>query len=500
MTNGSPARPTAPQLARSLREDELRARLGWFIQLRWLFLVGLGASLLAAGPLLGLPLPYGRLLAVGAIVAAYNVALSLRRRGSAGDASPSPRAIRAEAYGQIGLDLLALTALLHFSGGAENPFLFFYLFHAIIGSILLSRTEVWTLGGVTSVLFLGLVGLEYAGILPHYPFPLLPGGPQHRHLAFLLAVSAALLTALFGVIAMCSTIVQGLRRREAELALARQLLEQQSGDLEAANRELREQQERLVQSEKLASLGGLAAGIAHEINNPVQFLEGNLQVVTESMGTILPVLDVHAERQPGFSVARLPYAFFREQMPAMLQDMLHGVRRIADIVRDLKQFARRDEGRMDEAVDLNAAVRAGLRLAQNRVKRFRVVSDLASGLPSLRGSTVKLEQVIIANLLNAAEALGDVPEGTITISTRAAEDGRSVRLAIGDNGPGMSEEVRRRVFDPFFTTKQRTGGTGLGLAVTYGIVQEHGGQAVVESAPGKGARFIYTFPVARIQS
>jgi polar amino acid transport system substrate-binding protein len=213
------------------------------------------------------------------------------------------------------------------------------------------------------------------------------------------------------------------------------------------------------------------------------------------METILPLLDRHAEAHPGFSVARLPYAFFREQVLAMLEDMQHGARRIADIVRDLKQFARRDEGRMDERVDLNAVVQASLRLVHNRVKRFRVVMDLDPVLPALRGSTGKMEQVVIANLINAAEALGGVPEGTITVCTRVAEGGGSVRLSIGDNGPGMSEEVKRRAFDPFFTTKQRTGGTGLGLAVTYGIVQEHGGQVEVESTLNRGTTFTYTFPL-----
>jgi polar amino acid transport system substrate-binding protein len=213
------------------------------------------------------------------------------------------------------------------------------------------------------------------------------------------------------------------------------------------------------------------------------------------MEAILLVLDRHAEAHPGFSVARLPYAFFREQVPAMLEDMQRGARRIADIVRDLKQFARRDEGRLDERVDLNEVVRASLRLVHNRVKRLRVLTELDPALPALRGSTSKLEQVVVANLLNAAEALGGVAEGTITLRTGVAEDGRSVRLSIGDNGPGMSEEVRRRVFDPFFTTKQRTGGTGLGLAITYGIVREHGGQAEVESAPGRGTTFTYTFPL-----
>ena len=215
------------------------------------------------------------------------------------------------------------------------------------------------------------------------------------------------------------------------------------------------------------------------------------------METILPVLDGHAEGHPDLRVARLPYAFFRDQVSAMLQDMLHGARRIADIVRDLKQFARRDEGRMDETVDLNAVVQASLRLAHNRIKRFRIVTDLDPGLPLLRGSTSKLEQVVVANLINAAEALGGAPEGTITLCSRSAEDGASVRLTISDNGPGMSEEVKRRVFDPFFTTKQRTGGTGLGLAVTYGIVREHGGQVEVESTLNEGTTFRYTFPLRR---
>jgi signal transduction histidine kinase len=496
MMDGSPARPAAPEFVRSLREDELRARLGWFIQLRWGFLGGLGLVLLITGPLLGLSLPYGRLVTVGAIVAAYNGALYLHHRIGGRGEPPGPRAIRAEASLQIGLDLLALTALLHFSGGAENPFVFFYLFHVIIGSILLGRGEVWTLGGAAAALFLGMVGLEYAGILAHYPLPLLHGAPQHRSVDFLLAVSGALLATLFGVIAMCSSIAQSLRRRESELILARRMLLQQSADLEAANRDLKAQQERLVQSEKLASLGQLSAGIAHEINNPVQFLEGNLRIVTESMETILPLLDRHAETHPGFGVARLPYAFFREQVPAMLEDMQRGARRIADIVRDLKQFARRDEGRMDERVDLNEVVQASLRLVHNQVKRFRVVTDLDPVLPALRGSTSKLEQVVIANLINAAEALGGVAEGTIRICTRLAEDGQGIRLSIADNGPGMSEEVRRRVFDPFFTTKQRTGGTGLGLAVTYGIVREHGGQVEVESTLNEGTTFTYTFPLS----
>jgi signal transduction histidine kinase len=237
--------------------------------------------------------------------------------------------------------------------------------------------------------------------------------------------------------------------------------------------------------------------VAHEINNPIQFIQGNMRILHEAMETVLPVLDRHAETHPDFMVARLKFRFFREQIKILLDDMYSGCLRIADIVRDLKKFARLDEGRMDEAVDVNEAVRASLRLVQNKIKRYRVVEKLDPTLPRITGCTSKIEQVVVANLLNAADALGDRPDGTITVSTQPEDGGKGIRLSIADNGPGIPEDIKSRVFDPFFTTKGRTGGTGLGLSIAYGIVDEHGGRVEVDSVVGQGTTFTYHFSAQR---
>ncbi len=484
-------------LDRPLREGELLARLDWFIRLRWGFLLGLSLMVAVTSRLLGMPLPYPQILAVGGIIFAYNTALYLTHSFFTRRRSPDITTTKIEANFQIGMDILALTAMIHFSGGAENPFIFFYLFHAIIGSILLSRIEVWTHGSLAYAQFLLVVVLEYSEMLPHYPLSLLFTSPRHQNPFYLLAVSIALLITLFGTIYMSSSVAHGLRTREVELLFTRRMLQRKSQDLEEANRELREKQAQLVQSEKLASLGQLSAGVAHEINNPIQFIQGNIRILHESMESILPLLDRHAEAHPDFSVAQLTYPFFREHIKILLDDMYSGCLRIADIVRDLKKFARLDAGKMDETVDVNEVVRASLRLVQNKIKGYRIIEDLDPALPAITGCTSKIEQVVVANLINAAEALGDRAGGMIQVTTKPEDGGKGIRLSITDNGPGMPDETKGKVFDPFFTTKQRTGGTGLGLSVTYAIVNEHSGRVEVASTVGEGTTFTYHFPVNR---
>jgi signal transduction histidine kinase len=484
-------------LDRVLSQAELSARLDWFIRLRWVFLFGLSLMVLITNGLLRLTLPYRRILLVGGCVLAYNTALYLYHSLYTRKEPPGITATRVEANFQIGLDIAALTAIIHFSGGAENPFVFFYLFHAIIGSILLSRPEVWTHGCLAYIQFLSVLFLEYFEIFPHYRLVPLFASSRHQNLLYLLVLSAALLITLFGTIYMSSSITRSLRTRKEELQRARKMLQRKSQALEEANRELHSKQAQLVQSEKLASLGQLSAGVAHEINNPIQFIQGNLRILHEAMETILPLLDRHAGGHPDFAVARLPYSFFREQIKTLLDDMYTGCLRIADIVRDLKKFARLDEGKLDEMVDVNETVRSSLRLVQNKIKRYRVIEDLDPELPKITGNASKIEQIVVANLINAAEALAESPAGTITVTTKSEAGGEGVCLSIADNGPGMSEDIKDRVFDPFFTTKQRNGGTGLGLSVAYGIIKEHGGQAEVASAVGEGTTFTYHFPAKR---
>jgi C4-dicarboxylate-specific signal transduction histidine kinase len=181
----------------------------------------------------------------------------------------------------------------------------------------------------------------------------------------------------------------------------------------------------------------------------------------------------------------------------LIKDMANGTVRIADIVRDLKKFARAEEGNFDEAVDVNEAVRSSLRLVHNKIKRHNVIPVFDPDLPKIKGSTNKIEQVMVANLINAAEALGDRQDGIIKVETTADPAGTSVSICISDNGPGMSEDVKKKLFDPFFTTKQRTGGMGLGLSVAYGIIKDHQGWIDVDTRLGEGTSLRYHFPVVR---
>ncbi len=478
-------------------EEELFGRLGWFIKIRWTFLSGLLLTVLVARFGLQIDLPYFRILAVGAFIFAYNVALYFRHLSETRKGPPDPRSTQVEANFQISADYVSLSAVIHYAGGVENPFIFFYLLHVIIGSILLTQRQVWGHALLAYLLFLAVVFSEYAGIIPHYTVTGVFLSPKHHNLGFVLAVSGALLVTLLATIYMSSNIVESLRAREVELMETRGKLQKKSEDFEAANKELREKQMLLVQKEKLASLGQLSAGMAHEINNPIQFIQGNMQILTEAMETILPILDQRAETNSNLMIARLQYPFFRQHIRTLLKDMYGGTVRIADIVKDLKQFARADEGRLDEMVDVNDVARSSLRLVHNKIKHYQVATELDPDLPKVRGNASKIEQVMVASLINAAEALAERGDGFIRVGTSVDCKAGDICIAISDNGSGMTEEVKRKLFDPFFTTKQRRGGTGLGLSITYGIIKDHNGRIEVDSDVGEGTTFRFYFPGGR---
>jgi signal transduction histidine kinase len=479
---------------RSLREEELLVRLGWFIKIRWLFLVGLGFSITFSKYILELSFPALQTIVVGGVILAYNGGFYLYHRFLRHRRRPVLKTSRIEASLQIGLDLLSLTALIHYTGSAENPFLFFYLFHAILAGMLLTRAEVWIVGFAAFSLFIGTLAAEWFGWIPHHS---ILGIVPRQNLLFISVVCLTFAITLFTTIHMVTSIVAGLRERELELVLTQKALIKKSEDLEAAHVELVEKQQQLVQTEKQASLGQLVAGIAHEINNPIQFIQGNMAIINEAVKDAFPLLDRHAAENPGFKIARLDYGFFKEQIPVLLKDMADGAVRIRDIVRDLKTFARRDEGKLDEDVDLNEVVRASIRLLHNQLKHHEVVEKLDPDLKKIKASMNQLQQVVVNSLLNAVQALRERPGGRIIVTTLPEGEGRQVRLSVGDNGPGIPNDIRDRIFDPFFTTKQRTGGTGLGLSIVYGIIERHHGQIEIDTSLDRGTTFHYLLPINR---
>ncbi len=257
-------------------------------------------------------------------------------------------------------------------------------------------------------------------------------------------------------------------------------------------------EQQLQQADKLASLGQLVSGIGHEINNPNQFIRGNVKIIRQAMDDILPLIDAYYEDHPDLKIARLDYSFFRQHITTLIDDMANGSERIKGIVEGLKRFARRDEGLLIDRVDLNAVIRESVRLAHNQIhKTADVEVELAEDLPEFQGNVQKIEQILINLIINAGQAIPEDRRGLIEVIT--SRDDAGVVVRVRDNGSGMSERTIKQVFDPFFTTKRARGGTGLGLAIVYRIVEEHGGSISVSSKIGEGTTFTIKFPCKKAE-
>ena len=259
-----------------------------------------------------------------------------------------------------------------------------------------------------------------------------------------------------------------------------QLNETLEARVERRTEELRRTQAQLVQSEKMRSLGQLVAGVAHELNNPIGFVHANLQL-----------LQGYVDRLESEDAAVREKA--REAIRKLITRSREGTGRVKQIVQDLRTFSRMDQAELQE-VDLNEEVERTLGLAEPRFKdRVHVERDFGE-LPRVRCFAGQLNQVFMNLVINACDAMEG--EGTLRIRTSAIPDG--VRLEFSDDGPGLPPDVKDRLFEPFFTTKPVGQGTGLGLSLSHGIIERHGGRMWAESEPGSGATFVIELPeVAR---
>ncbi len=261
------------------------------------------------------------------------------------------------------------------------------------------------------------------------------------------------------------------------------------------NRVLRETQAALVQSEKLASLGQLAAGVAHEINNPVAYVTNNLAVIRRDTQAALAALDAH-RRGDADEASRLEKAadidYLRENFARMCDKTLEGLQRVRDIVRNLRDFARLDEAEFKEA-DLNAALNSTIEIIQHQIKEKNIQLEKSlTSLPMVLCHPGKINQVFLNLLMNAIQAC---ERGGVVTARTSAETGKGVVIEVQDNGCGICPEHRPRLFEPFFTTKPVGQGTGLGLSVSFGIVRDHGGVIEVDSEAGRGSTFRIRLPL-----
>ena len=272
-------------------------------------------------------------------------------------------------------------------------------------------------------------------------------------------------------------------------------LSQLNEDMRSMNAQLQATQHQLMQSEKMASIGQLAAGVAHEINNPVGYVYSNLSTLQGYVGELLAAVR-HLRGKGDGPEPNCDIDFLEEDIPALVSETREGLDRVKKIVQDLKDFSRVDASDDWEHANLVKGLESTLNIVQNEIKYKATVVKELQPLPDVPCLPTQLNQVFMNLLVNAAQAIAD--KGTITL--RSGCDESKVWIEVGDDGCGMSTAVQSRIFEPFFTTKPVGKGTGLGLSVSYSIVRKHRGTIELDSAPGRGTTFRVVLPRVRAES
>ncbi len=251
----------------------------------------------------------------------------------------------------------------------------------------------------------------------------------------------------------------------------------------------------LQQAQKMEALGTLVAGVAHEINNPLNLILYNLPLLQKTWADLLPVLTAHRRDEPEKKFGGFTYDFLREHLPQLIADMEMAAQRMSKIVSDLKNFSRQSHISDQGLLTVNTAVRNALRLSQSTLRKAGVAVqlELVEDLPEIKGNLPNLEQVVLNLVINAAQAI-DRPRGEIFIRTGVTLNDGWVWIQVADNGRGISPAIADRIFLPFVSDKQAQGGTGLGLSVTYSLVKAHGGDVAFENRPGGGTVFTVRLP------
>ena len=426
--------------SRSAPAGALFAQLAWFIRLRW----AAGAATLLAvladarwlhfgerGFLIGL---------IGMVILAYNTALHVilqrlpRRR----------RTLVVFTWGQLLLDFACLTLLCLWTGAMASPIAPFFVFHMIFASLLLTRRMAYTAAGLA-------IGMFCGGLLLSHEFP-----TARRDLLLLLARAVTLILTVY----LANHMTSDLRRQQRRLA-------RQNKKIRRISRQLRRQQDALVQHEKMVALGQMAAGVAHEITNPLASMDSVLQLV---------------QRKP------------ERLRPDVVETLREQAQRIERVIKQMKAFAHPVDSQV-QTLPLNEIVDRAIAMVQydKRVKQISIERRLSPDVGTVSIEPQALEQVLINLIINALDAVADVERPHVGVRTERSADG-VIRIEIVDNGHGILPQHMRRLFEPFFTTKPVGQGTGLGLSISYSLMQRLGGGISARSTPGRETTFTVTLP------
>jgi len=452
----------------------LLMRLRVFVKMRWLAILGIVIATLVASQIFHIGFPAFPVYITCACIALYNGVLLWQLRDLRPEGTGSV-VKRARIYGNIHifLDLLALTVLLHFTGGIENPFIFYFVFHIILASIVLPYKVVYLLATSAVLLVTLLVSLEYSGVIPHINLEGFIPLTQYREPSYIVAVLASLATVLYATTYMASAISGELRKRQRQVVQLRErLLRQKTKELEQSNREVAELEE---ERNRFLRFLGIAA---HDLKAP-------LAAIQSYIGVMLG----------GFS------GEITEKQRNMLERSSYRITQLLSLISDLLDIPRIETGQIVpemKEISLRQVVRNCLgeqrSLAEEREVKLK--AELPGTLPKIRGSSPRLQQVI-NNLVN--NAINYAPKGTITL--RVKEGDNDITVEVMDNGIGIPAEDLPRVFDDFFRASNvETTGTGLGLSIAKRIVEAHGGEIWVESPCSEsntGCKFTFTLPKKR---
>lgn len=421
----------------------LFSQLCWFIRLRWIAAAGVMAFALVDW--VGMQwYPYHwQGLVVGGVIAAYNLVLYAVTR-------PSPSLLKNRlalgmlAWAQILPDLACLSYLTVWTGGIHSPFSGLFVLHMVFASLLMPKAMAYTAA-------LAAWALLAAGMWAFNSWP------EARHVPFLLGWGLMLLATVF----LANHLTGNLRRH-------RQRVLQQNQRIRTMSTQLRRQSQAMIQHEKMVAMGQMAAGVAHEIANPLANMDSMLQLL---------------QRKPD----RLP--------PDAVEKLREQVARINRIVRQLTQFARPPETDW-QTMPVGDLVERSLQLVRldPRLRGVRLEVEVSPQAGMVRVQAQAMEQVLVNIILNALDAMASVREPRLAI--RASRREAECRLEVADNGHGIAPEHMGRLFEPFFTTKPVGKGTGLGLSISYGLVRQHGGRIEIRSEPGQGATFMICLPAS----
>ena len=455
-------------------EVALVMRLSVFVSMRWFAVLGVIIATLIASRVLHIGFPTLPIYVICAIMVVYNIVL-LRQTQSLKTERTGvviPKA-RTYSYIHIFLDMVGLAALLHFAGGIENPFIFFFLLHIILASIALPYRTVYILATSAIVVVLLLVGLEYAGVIPHNNLEGFAAPTLYQEGSYILAVLVALATLLYASTYMGTAISGELRKRQREvLELGGQLLAEKTKELEKSSREIAKLEE---EKSRFLRFLGIAA---HDLKAPLTAIQGFLWVM---LGGYSGEISDKQRNMLERSTRRIT------DLLRLISDLLDIPRiETGQIVQEMKEIslAQIIEGCVDDVG--NRAREKGLELRM----------ELSQSLPKVNGSGARLQQVV-TNLLD--NAITYTADGAVTI--RVSEKDTDIWIEVMDTGIGIAPEDLPQLFTDFFRgSRTEEKGTGLGLSIAKRIVEAHGGRIWCESpCPelNKGSKFIFTLPKLR---